>query len=171
MHTCQSSCHTVLTYFSKPRKSVAFTVALLTCFQHPCCAHIRWPPLKLLQHTINLDCDRSVHHLSNILCYFWVGASFRGAYICTTFRHELTHSTGLPPPIGFGFGGGHYMRGDYHHGPFRGHHMALGSQYMDAEEIDSILRIQWKSLHSGSPYAEDYYYLVSHCNCSLHGTS
>lgn len=38
--------------------------------------------------------------------------------------------------------------------------MAMGSQYMDAEEIDSILRIQWKSLHSGSPYAEDYYYLA-----------
>jgi len=32
---------------------------------------------------------------------------------------------------------------------------------MDPEEIDSILRIQWKSLHSGSPYVEDYYYLVS----------
>lgn len=35
-----------------------------------------------------------------------------------------------------------------------------GSTYMGAEEIDTILRIQWKSLHSGHPYSEDYYYLV-----------
>lgn len=67
--------------------------------------------------------------------------------------------SGLPPAIGYGRGG-HYMPRDYHHGHFRGQHLAFGSQYMDAEEIDSILRIQWKSLHSGSPYAEDYYYLV-----------
>ena len=54
------------------------------------------------------------------------------------------------------------MGRDYHHGPSgRNQHLAMGSQYMDAEEIDGILRIQWKSLHSGSPYAEDYYYLVS----------
>ena len=33
-----------------------------------------------------------------------------------------------------------------------------GSKHMDAEEIESILRIQWKSLHSGSPYQEDFYY-------------
>ncbi|KAK9831530.1 hypothetical protein WJX81_006306 [Elliptochloris bilobata] len=33
-----------------------------------------------------------------------------------------------------------------------------GSWHMDAEEIESILRIQWKSLHSGSPYQEDFYY-------------
>ena len=36
----------------------------------------------------------------------------------------------------------------------------MGSKYMDAEEIESILRIQWKSLHSGAPYLEDYYYQV-----------
>lgn len=36
----------------------------------------------------------------------------------------------------------------------------MASKYMDADEIDSILRIQWKSLHSGSPYLEDYYYMV-----------
>ena len=35
-----------------------------------------------------------------------------------------------------------------------------GTKYMDADEIESILRIQWKSLHSGSPYLEDYYYQV-----------
>ncbi|KAK9814288.1 hypothetical protein WJX72_003466 [[Myrmecia] bisecta] len=34
------------------------------------------------------------------------------------------------------------------------------SKHMDAEEIDSILRIQWKSLHSGLPYIEDYYYMA-----------
>ena len=37
-----------------------------------------------------------------------------------------------------------------------------GTKYMDADEIESILRIQWKSLHSGSPYFEDYYYQVWH---------
>lgn len=36
-----------------------------------------------------------------------------------------------------------------------------GSKYMDPEEIESILRIQWKSLHSGASYVEDYYYQVS----------
>ena len=43
------------------------------------------------------------------------------------------------------------------HQPFR-NRLATGSHYMDPEEIDSILRIQWKSLHGGSPYVEDYYY-------------
>jgi hypothetical protein len=38
---------------------------------------------------------------------------------------------------------------------------------MDPEEIDSILRIQWKSLHGGSPYVEDYYYLVSQQSLAL----
>ena len=52
------------------------------------------------------------------------------------------------------------MPHDYNQ-PFR-NRLATGSYYMDPEEIDSILRIQWKSLHSGSPYVEDYYYLVSH---------
>lgn len=32
---------------------------------------------------------------------------------------------------------------------------------MEAEEIDSILRIQWRALHSGPPYVEDYYYQVN----------
>jgi hypothetical protein len=36
-----------------------------------------------------------------------------------------------------------------------------GSKHMDRDEIEQILRIQWKSLHSGSPYNEDYYYQVS----------
>lgn len=35
-----------------------------------------------------------------------------------------------------------------------------GSKHMEPEEIDSILRIQWKSLHNGSAYQEDYYYQV-----------
>lgn len=34
------------------------------------------------------------------------------------------------------------------------------SKYMEPEEIDTILRIQWKSLHNGVPYQEDYYYQV-----------
>lgn len=34
------------------------------------------------------------------------------------------------------------------------------SKYMEPEEIDTILRIQWKSLHNGPPYQEDYYYQV-----------
>lgn len=58
-----------------------------------------------------------------------------------------------------GFGRGHYMPHDFNQS-FR-NRLATGSLYMDPEEIDSILRIQWKSLHSGSPYVEDYYYLVS----------
>ena len=35
-----------------------------------------------------------------------------------------------------------------------------GSQWMDPEEIESILRIQWRSVHIGQPYLEDYYWLV-----------
>ena len=60
---------------------------------------------------------------------------------------------------GGGFGRHHYMPHDFNQS-FR-NRLATGSLYMDPEEIDSILRIQWKSLHSGSPYVEDYYYLVS----------
>ena len=41
-----------------------------------------------------------------------------------------------------------------------GRRTAYGSKHMAAEEIEQILRIQWKSLHSGSPYHEDYYYQV-----------
>lgn len=39
-------------------------------------------------------------------------------------------------------------------------HRLHGSRYMDADEIDSILRLQWKSLHGSSPYQEDYYFQV-----------
>ncbi len=39
--------------------------------------------------------------------------------------------------------------------------LLTSSKYMDWGEIDQILRIQWKSLHGGPPYVEDYYYLVS----------
>lgn len=35
-----------------------------------------------------------------------------------------------------------------------------GSQWMDPDEIESILRIQWRSVHIGQPYLEDYYWLV-----------
>ena len=58
------------------------------------------------------------------------------------------------------------MPHDYNQ-PFR-NRLATGSYYMDPEEIDSILRIQWKSLHSGSPYVEDYYYLVSQLGVCSH---
>ncbi|KAK9847109.1 hypothetical protein WJX84_012013 [Apatococcus fuscideae] len=34
------------------------------------------------------------------------------------------------------------------------------SKLMERAEIDQILRIQWKSLHGGPPYIEDYYYLA-----------
>ena len=36
-----------------------------------------------------------------------------------------------------------------------------GSQWMDPDEIESILRIQWRSVHIGQSYLEDYYWLVS----------
>lgn len=39
-----------------------------------------------------------------------------------------------------------------------------GSKLMSSEEIDNILRIQYKFLNSGVPYKEDYYFLVS-CAC------
>lgn len=35
-----------------------------------------------------------------------------------------------------------------------------GSQWMDPDEIESILRIQWRSVHIGQPYLEDYYWLA-----------
>ena len=33
-----------------------------------------------------------------------------------------------------------------------------GSQYMDHEDIEFILHMQWRPLHQGIPYQEDYYY-------------
>ena len=49
-----------------------------------------------------------------------------------------------------------------------------GSQHMSPEEIESILRLQWKSLHGASPYHEDYYYQVHRlesCPCMLTGST
>lgn len=40
------------------------------------------------------------------------------------------------------------------------HRLRQGSKYMERDEIEQILRIQWKSLHSGSAYHEDYYFQV-----------
>ena len=40
------------------------------------------------------------------------------------------------------------------------HRCMYGSKLMSSEEIDNILRIQYKSLNSGVPYNEDYYFLV-----------
>ena len=42
------------------------------------------------------------------------------------------------------------------------------SEYMDADEIETILRIQWKSLHNGPAYIEDYYYQVGGRSCGRH---
>jgi hypothetical protein len=68
---------------------------------------------------------------------------------------------------GRGFGGGfrpHFHAPGTHFRPptmqMGPHFHWGGSKHMDAEEIDSILRIQWKSLHNGSVYQEDYYYQV-----------
>ncbi|KAL0039498.1 hypothetical protein WJX79_010600 [Trebouxia sp. C0005] len=76
-------------------------------------------------------------------------------------RPHMGHMPGFLPQMGGSgpYGGrGHYMPPDSHQ-PFR-NRLATGSHYMDPEEIDSILRIQWKCLHGGSPYVEDYYYLA-----------
>lgn len=48
--------------------------------------------------------------------------------------------------------------------PMQGGRQVYESKYMDRDEIDSILRIQWKSLHNGPPYQEDYYYQVNSLN-------
>ena len=45
-----------------------------------------------------------------------------------------------------------------------------GSQHMSPEEIESILRLQWKSLHGASPYHEDYYYQVLIASCFISGS-
>lgn len=47
-----------------------------------------------------------------------------------------------------------------------GRRRAYGSKHMSTDEIEQILRIQWKSLHSGVPYHEDYYYQVILNPCS-----
>ncbi len=47
-----------------------------------------------------------------------------------------------------------------------GRRRAFGSRHMSTDEIEQILRIQWKSLHSGAPYHEDYYYQVIPLSCS-----
>ncbi len=48
-----------------------------------------------------------------------------------------------------------------------GRRRAYGSKHMSTDEIEQILRIQWKSLHSGVPYHEDYYYQVTHFPVSM----
>lgn len=58
---------------------------------------------------------------------------------------------GMPP-------GGNYQQQDM---PLLVRRRLQGSQHMSPEEIESILRLQWKSLHGASPYHEDYYYQVS----------
>ena len=40
------------------------------------------------------------------------------------------------------------------------HRCIYGSKLMSNEEIENILRIQYKFLNSGVPYHEDYYFLV-----------
>lgn len=46
------------------------------------------------------------------------------------------------------------------------HRCMFGSKLMSSEEIDNILRIQYKSLNSGVPYNEDYYFLVGQSSSS-----
>ena len=53
-----------------------------------------------------------------------------------------------PRPMHGGGGGG----GGHHH-----HHSPRGSVLMSPDEIDAILRIQWRSLHTGPRYVEDFY--------------
>ena len=48
-------------------------------------------------------------------------------------------------------------RGEPSHGTWMRRRLR-NSQYMAAEEIDSILGMQWRSLYQGNPYVEDYYY-------------
>ena len=47
------------------------------------------------------------------------------------------------------------------------HRCMYGSKLMSSEEIDNILRIQYKSLNSGVPYNEDYYFLVGQPSSSI----
>jgi hypothetical protein len=71
------------------------------------------------------------------------------------FALHAPYAASRPPPEAF-------------HGANR---RRFGSAYMDAEEIDTILRIQWKSLHSGCPYVEDYYYQARAANSVAHQTA
>ena len=50
---------------------------------------------------------------------------------------------------GFGGGGG---------GGFGGRR--AGGKFMSADEVDHIMNIMYASVHTGHPYAEDYYYQV-----------
>lgn len=47
-------------------------------------------------------------------------------------------------------------RSDHHRGPALRRRYA--SQCMARDEIESILHMQWRPLHQGAPYVEDYYY-------------
>lgn len=47
-------------------------------------------------------------------------------------------------------------RADHHRGPILRRRYA--SQCMARDEIESILHMQWRPLHQGAPYVEDYYY-------------
>jgi DNA topoisomerase 2-associated protein PAT1 len=47
-------------------------------------------------------------------------------------------------------------RADHHRGPALRRRYA--SQCMARDEIESILHMQWRPLHQGAPYVEDYYY-------------
>ena len=91
------------------------------------------------------------------------------AFACCRGPSSLVFAfAGLPPHMGpaGGFGRG-FMPHDYNQ-PFR-NRLATGSYYMDPEEIDSILRIQWKSLHTRLPLCGRLLLLGEHgqhaCNC------
>ena len=69
----------------------------------------------------------------------------------------------MPPPGPYPGGPGRMLPPGMVPPPIRPHHhhpvrRRPESEYMDADEIETILRIQWKSLHNGPTYVEDYYF-------------
>ncbi|EIE24972.1 hypothetical protein COCSUDRAFT_83665 [Coccomyxa subellipsoidea C-169] len=71
--------------------------------------------------------------------------------------HQGHHQGSYPPP-GPGFMPPRPSREAQYGNGMLGRRRAFGSRHMSTDEIEQILRIQWKSLHSGAPYHEDYYY-------------
>ena len=61
------------------------------------------------------------------------------------------------PPLGMPWAMGPQMRAP---APASAMRRRFESEYMDADEIETILRIQWKSVHNGPAYVEDYYFQV-----------
>lgn len=107
------------------------------------------------------------------LCFPWACRDFAAPGMN---RRDCAKQGGFPPHMPPH--GPHHGPGGFAHGPrlsreaqygngALGRRHGGGSKHMAAEEIEQILRIQWKSLHSGSPYHEDYYYQVCPLSCSI----